>query len=131
MAVLDKEIKIELYAKGKTKFILCNEFELGFPKSTIFVCPNGEKYLYYECMSHQCYFDEKQQEELDKWQVESLSTEEETHLIVTLQKAEVDFVRLPYKMMVQSDCGKWCEDPTPVQVLGKRMITPGWFGWLV
>ena len=131
VAVLDKEIKIELYAKGKTKFILCNEFELGFPKSTIFVCPNGEKYLYYECMSHQCYFDEKQQEELDKWQVESLSTEEETHLIVTLQKAEVDFVRLPYKMMVQSDCGKWCEDPTPVQVLGKRMITPGWFGWLV
>ena len=131
IAVLENEIKIELYAKGQSKFILSNEFELGFPQAQVFIRADGSKYLYFDCKTHQCYFDEKVDEELDKWQVESLSTAEETHLIVTLQKAKVGFVRLPYKMMVKSDYGDWCIDPTPVRVLGKKLVTPGWFGWLM
>ena len=130
VAVLDEEIKIELYAKGKSKFILCNEFEVGFPKATVFICPNGDKFLHRECMSHQQYIDEKKEEELNKWHIESLSTEEETRLIVTLKKAGMGFVKLPYKMMVKSDYGEWCTEPTLVRVLGKTMITPAWFGWL-
>ena len=131
IAVLENEIKIELYAKGQSKFILSNELELGFPQAQVFIRPDGTKYLYFECETHQCYFDEKAKEELDKWQVECLSNEEETRLIITLDKAKVGFIRLPYKLMVKSDLGDWCIDPTPVRVLGKRLITPGWFGWIV
>ncbi len=131
IAILENEIKIELYAKGASKFILSNEFELGFPQAQVFIRPDGSKYLYNECKTHQCYFDEKADEELDKWKVESFSNAEETNLIVTLEKEKVGFIRLPYKMMVKSDLGEWCIDPTPVRVLGKKLITPGWFGWIV
>ena len=131
VAVLEKEIKIELYAKGASKFILCNEFEVGFPKATIFIRPDGSKYLHRECRSHQMYFDEKLEEELKKWKVESFSTAQETRLVVTLDKADMGFVKLPYKMMIKSDFGEWCSEPTLVRVLGKTMITPAWFGWLI
>ena len=77
------------------------------------------------------YFDEKLEEELKKWKVESFSTAQETRLVVTLDKAEMGFVKLPYKMMIKSDFGEWCSEPTLVRVLGKTMITPAWFGWLV
>ena len=130
VATTEDEIKIELFAESQTKFFISNEYELFLPQAQVILYPDGRVRLYVDCMTHQSYFDEKIDEELAKWSVESLSNEACTHLIVTLKKSEVGFIRLPYKMMVKSDGGDWCEDALPVRVLGKKLITPGWFGWI-
>lgn len=130
VAITEGEIKIELFSEGKTKFCLANEYELFVPQAQVILYPDGNVRLYVDCMTHQSYFDEKIDEELAKWQVESLSDEACTHLIVTLKKSEVGFIRCPYKMMVKSNDGDWCEEKMQVRVLGKKLITPGWFGWI-
>ena len=50
---------------------------------------------------------------------------------LTLRKEEVGLVRLPYKIMLRTDKCIWGEEPNPVRVLGKTLLSPGWFGWLI
>ena len=48
-----------------------------------------------------------------------------------IKKEDTRFIRLPYKFMIRSFCGKnWCADPLPFRVLGKSLTSPADFGWI-
>lgn len=134
IAVTDETVELELFSSEKTGFMICNEFELMFPSPMIVLKPDGAKALHRDAITHQSTFDGKIQAELDKWQIRDLATqngETGTHLQATLSKKEVGFIRLPYKMLVRTTEGaRWCEDPTPVNTLGKVLLSPADFGWI-
>ncbi len=131
VAISEKQICVELYSPRKTDFMLCNEFELFFPSSQVVVKSDGRLNLYRDCMTHQSVLDERIEEEKGKWQVQDLSERTETHLLITLKKEEVGFVREPYKMLLKTtDNALWQNDENPVRTLGKVLITPRDFGWI-
>lgn len=131
VAISNAEICVELYSPRKTDFMLCNEFELFFPAPQVVIKADGRVHLYRDCMTHQSILDERIEEEKEKWQVENISSGEETHLIVRMDKKLSGFVRLPYKMLLKTTDGAlWQKDENPVRTLGKVLITPRDFGWI-
>lgn len=130
IAVEDEIITIELKSDKKAEFILSNEYELMFPQATVIIKKDGRLVLHRECRTHQSNFDDKIEKELAKWSVEDLSSGVACYYRITLKKGDVGFVRLPYKMMILANGESWSQDLNPVRVLGKSMITPGWFGWI-
>ena len=134
LSVSDTLIEIELYAEKKVDFLVCNEFELMFPSTTVVLKNNGDKAVFRDAITHQSVVDNKIIDELNKWQVEDLTANKDTitHLKVTLLKEQVKFIRLPYKMLLATKDGvRWCEDPTPVYTLGKSILSPADFGWII
>ena len=127
-----KKIEMEFEAEGRVPFIVANEFEPMFPQAQAILKPDGSVALHRDCLTHQSYFDEGIAEELKKWRVTCLSDETHTHLILTLSKKAVGFAGLPYKAMIScGDGGAWCVEDNPVRTLGKSLLSPGSFGWLV
>ena len=132
VAVDETKIQIELFAEEKKDFVICNEWELFFPSSTVVIKSNGRVVIHRDCITHQSLVDERKDMELGKWRVKNLSKGVETHLIVTLYKTEIGFVRLPYKCMIKTtDNTFWNKDLNPTYTLGKSAISPGDFGWIL
>ncbi|MBQ8229269.1 MAG: hypothetical protein IJZ32_01075 [Clostridia bacterium] len=132
VAVDGSRVQLELYGDGKKDFVICNEWELCFPSSAVIIKSDGRVVMHRDCITHQSLVDERTEAERQKWTVEDLSKGEETHLVVTLDKAEIGFVRLPYKCMIKTtDKGFWNKDPNPTYTLGKAVLSPGDFGWIV
>jgi hypothetical protein len=75
--------------------------------------------------------DEKIEEGLSKWQVQSLSGGNDTHLILRIKKADTNFIRVPYKLLIKtySDIS-WCVDNESTRTLGKWYIAPKDYGWI-
>ena len=126
-----ERLEIELRSDREEDFYIANEFELFFPLSALIVKSNGELSFHRDAQSHQSLLDEKIAIEKGKWSVRSLSENGKTHLILSAKKAEIGFVRFPYKCMVRNFHGaNWCVDPTPVRVLGKCLASPMDYGWI-
>ncbi|MBQ3219604.1 MAG: hypothetical protein IJB32_03330 [Clostridia bacterium] len=126
-----EDIEIEIISPKKEHFCISNEFRLMFPESMIVVSPDGKLSFQIEASSHQSMLDEKINEELSKWKVESLSGKEDTHLILRINKADTNFIRLPYKFLIKtySDVS-WCVDNESTRTLGKWYIAPDDYGWI-
>ena len=130
VAVGDENIKIELSSDKKAEFVIANEFNLFFPAASVIIKKDGNLVLHRDCKSHQSYFDENIDEELNKWHIEKLPSDGGSHYLITFNKKDMGFVRLPYKMMITADGERWCPDENPVEVLGKKTISPESFGWI-
>ncbi len=128
----EKIVEMEFMSDKEVDFWVCNEFHLMFPKPTYIFGRDGKAYLFRDAASHQSVLDEKIEQFLCVWEIENLSSDGKTHIIVRGRKSNVGFKRLPYKMMVRtSDGANWCKDPLPVRVLGKSTTSPADFGWVL
>ena len=124
-------VEIEVYSKKKENFFIVNEFELFFPDNTLMIMHEGRVAAHRDSYTHQSVRYQKKKELLEKWTAKDLSIGEETHVIAKIKKEDTRFIRLPYKFMIRSFCGKnWCADPLPFRVLGKSLTSPADFGWI-
>lgn len=126
-----KEILIELYSDKKTGFFMSSEFRLTFPEPTLVISSDGKISLHRDAKTHQSALEENAIEYLSAFDCERVGKEENTHLIVRINKEKSKFIRFPYKMMLRATVGgDWVIDENPVRTLGKSTISAGDFGWL-
>lgn len=124
------QILTELYSEEETDFLICNEFRLGFPGSTLVISRDGNISLHRDAKTHQSVLDEKIPEYLSAYSCKKADNKG-THLMVRTDKAKSGFIRFPYKMMIRTIAGgNWVADENPVRTLGKSTISAGDFGWL-
>ncbi len=132
VAVTRSEIQIELKSEEKVDFFVSNEFRLGFPQTPYQFTHSGEKFIHRDGRTHQSLLDGRVNKYLSLWRVKSLSEGEGTHLLLTAEKAKVGYIKKPYKLFIKTTKGaSWCVDAQPVRVLGKCLLSPGDFGWIV
>ena len=132
IAVTEESVQLELKSSRKIPFMICNEFELFMPSPTMIIMDAGKVKPHKHTITHQSLFDEKIETECKKWRVETLARESGTHLKITLNKREVNFKRLPYRCMIKTmDGAYWCQDETSTASLGKGIMSPGDFGWII
>lgn len=132
MAVTEDDVLLELKSKRKIPFLICNEFELFMPAPTMIIKPDGTVKPHKHTLTHQSLFDEKIEAERKKWKTEAFEDETGTHLKITLNKQDVAFKRLPYRCMIKTmDGAYWCQDEISTASLGKGVMSPGDFGWIL
>ncbi len=127
-----EEIQLELKAEGDNdNFYATFETELMYPQNTYIFKNDGTVRLWREGASHQGINDERAVEFGKKWKVESLSKDGNTHLLCTITKKDLNFIRFPFKLSLEYFKGaKWQEDSYKAILLGKNKCQPSDFGWI-
>ena len=125
---------LELKADKKDNFFVTFETELFFPQNTYVFEKDGTISLWREGKSHQGVNDERA-EEFDKyWKGEDLSTDENsTYIRGTISKADLKFVRFPFRLYLRFFWGSEWQQELPgigSGSLGKNHVSPGRFGWI-
>ena len=94
---------------------------------------NGTCELWREGPSHQSINDERYDEFKKKWKMKNLSKNGETHVLGTISKKDIQFVRYPFKLNVHHWSGsRWAHEVpgSGSGTLGKNRCTPGEYGWI-
>ena len=131
LAVDEQTLKVEFFSEKKTDFVLCGEFEIGFPSSAILFKNDGRKRMHRDTRSHQSINDERVIEEMAKWRVNCHSEGEQTHLTVEADRSVIGLKNVPFKLMIKTtDRASWCLDEMPVYTLAKSILSPADFGWV-
>ena len=130
------DIELEILLDGKNSndnVWVTFETELMYPQNTYIFMNSGTVELWREGPSHQAINDERYDEFKNKWKIKNLSKNGETHLLGTVSKKDIQFVRFPFKLNVHHWSGSRWAHETPgcgTGTLGKNRCTPGEFGWI-
>jgi hypothetical protein len=132
IAVDNEKIEIEICADYKENFFFCPEYRLMFPETSFVVKHDGTISFWRDAESYHAVKEERKEQHVKMWQVENLSTEDTTHLILRVKKQDAGFVQLPFKFAIKSYMGaKWCtEKGVATNGLGKQIASPGDYGWI-
>ena len=130
----DIELEVELFGENPNDNVwITFETELMFPQNTYIFMNNGTCELWREGPSHQSINDERYDEFKKKWKMKNLSKNGETHVLGTISKKDIQFVRYPFKLNVHHWSGsRWAHEVpgSGSGTLGKNRCTPGEYGWI-
>lgn len=128
------ELEIKLDGKNSNDNVWVTfETELMWPQNTYIFMNDGSCELWREGPSHQSVNDERYDEFRKKWKMKNLSENGETHVLGTISKKDIQFVRFPFKLNVHHWSGsRWAHEVPGCGsgYLGKNRCTPGEFGWI-
>ncbi len=128
------ELEVELTNKYSNDNVwITFETELLHPQNTYIFMNDGSVALWREGPSHQSINDERYDEFGKKWKMKNLSKNGETHVLGTISKKDIQFVRFPFKLNVHHWAGsRWAHEVPGcgTGTLGKNRCTPGEYGWI-
>ena len=128
----DDNLYFEFKSRGKKDFLLCCEFELFFISTAVIIKSNADIVIHRDAISHQSINDERIDVELKKWRLNNLSKNDDSHVLAAITKKQAGFIGFPFKCMIKTtDKASWCFDKTPIYSLGKSVLSPGDFGWVI
>ena len=127
---------LELKSDRETCYHLTFEYKLLWPSPEIII-DHGVKRLGLPTLSHQSMFGEKNDAELDKYQIVTLDLSTSQYLLKICRNAVGWNEDRPLKLRIAAGDGEWQIDALwkmesdPVRTLGKANQSPGEYGWLM
>ena len=119
---------IELKGEPDTVFMLSFEFRPLWPDPGIRI-QNGELALSGWALSHQAVFGDKIRQELEKYNITTLSP---GHYVLTINRKKAGWTEnIPIRVFLSADSLSWVQDNDPVHTLGKADASPLEYGWFV
>ena len=132
IAVNEEDIEIEIRSELVENFFFNPEYHLLFPETSYIIKHDGTLTLWRDAESYHGLKEERREKYLNMWKVESLSTENDTHIIMRVKKEDAGFIKLPFKFAIKSYCGvRWAKEKgVATNGLGKMIASPGDYGWI-
>ncbi len=133
IAVNSNDIEFEFVSEVYDNIYFTCEYELNFPDTVYVVSPDGKLKFWRDARDYHGIMQNKKDEIVKKWQIESLSTKDKVHLKLKISKKDAGFVQLPFKFFIKPFQGKkWCEEKyVSTACLGKTVASAGDYGWIL